>query len=119
MRWQKSLIAAGVDNLQTFQTVLRAPSGELPPIEYVAVNILGCVAAADLNLSSISPDTPERLISTDFDALAIDERAARQLLMFRLAQNTSAVLVHRLVKQSIDAAGIQSLTWLRPEEWAG
>jgi len=40
-------------------------------------------------------------------------------LMFRLAQNTSAVLVHKRVKEYVDAAGIDTLTWFRPEEWAG
>ena len=115
-----ALRKAGVDNLQAFETTLQLSPGEAVPQDlYVAVNIVGLVAAADLGRSAVSPGTPERLISTDFDSLAIDAGRAHGLLMFRLAENTSAVVVHRSVKDAVERAGIVTLTWLLPEEWAG
>jgi hypothetical protein len=59
------------------------------------------------------------MISTDFHALSIDESKARGLLIFRLAENITAVLVHEHVKKQVERSGIGTLTWLAPEEWAG
>lgn len=36
-----------------------------------------------------------------------------------LAENTSAVLVHERVKKQVEDAGINTLTWIPPEMWAG
>ena len=111
---------AGVDNLQTFETLLVAPQGNdpPPPNHYLAVNVLGLLAAADENKSQSDPGTG-RLIYRDFHSLAIDETKARDILMFRLAENTSAVIVHERVKQAVETQGIQTLSWISPERWAG
>jgi hypothetical protein len=120
-RLVQALRGAGIDNLQTYETTLESAQGEHPPPadHYLAVNIVGCVAAADLGKSEISPDTPERIVSTDFHSLSIDESKARALLLFRLAENITAVLVHEHVKEQVERSGITTLTWLAPEEWAG
>lgn len=111
----------GVDNLQTFETKLTNIQGKNPPREdhYLAVNILGLVAAADLQKSVTNPAVKEKMISMDFHSLVIDPTKAHDLLLFRLAQNTSAVLVHERVKHAVEAAGITTLNGFRPEEWAG
>jgi hypothetical protein len=116
-----ALRSAGVANLQTFETRLASVQGDSPPPtdHYLAVNIVGCIAAADLARSQINPEVPDRLVSTDFYALAIDVDKAGGQLMFRLAENVSAVLVHQRVKAAVEAAGIDSLTWLPPQQWAG
>lgn len=116
-----ALRAAGVDNLETFETILSNVEGENPPPAdfYLAVNVIGLVQAADLKKSALGPGVEEKLISVDFDSLSVDPARARNLLMFRLAENTSAVLVHARVEAQVKAAGIPALTWLRPEEWAG
>ncbi len=116
-----ALREAGVDNLETFETVLSNLEGEKPPPAdfYLAVNVIGLVEAADLKKSELGPGVEEKLISVDFDSLSVDPARARNLLMFRLAENTSAVLVHARVKAQVEAAGLPALTWLRPQEWAG
>lgn len=120
-RLVNALQQAGVDNLQLYPTRLINPQGEKPPPEdhYLAVNILGLVAAADRVRSKLNPDVPERMISTDFHSLVIDPEKAHDLLMFRLAENVSAVLVHERVKRFVEASGIHTLTWYTPESWAG
>jgi len=102
-----ALQSAGIDTLQTFATKLVAPEGSPPPPEdlYLAVNLIGLVAAADLRKSLLNPDVSDRLISADFLSLAVDPAKARGLLLFRLAENVSA--------------GIDTLSWLKPERWAG
>ena len=116
-----ALIKAGVRNLQTYETVLTNVEGDNPPPrnQYLAVNIVGLIDAADMKKSVISPGSKEELYSTDFDSLVIDDKKPRGMLMFRLAQNISAVMVHERVKEYVDAAGIDTLTWMAPEEWAG
>ena len=116
-----ALRAAGVDNLQTYDTRLDGVEGPNPPPadHYLAVNIVGRVAAADLGKSTTNPDAPETMVSMDFFSLSVDEQKARDFLMFRLAENITAVLVHERVKEKIEASGIDTLTWLKPEEWAG
>lgn len=116
-----ALQACGIDNLQAYETRLIEPRGEKPPPPdyYVAVNIIGLVAAADLQKSKLNPETPDRLISADFRSLAIDQSKTGDLLIFRLAENISAVLAHERVRAEIEKRGINSLTWFEPEEWAG
>ena len=115
------LRSAGVDNLQTYETSLVGALGSYPPPEdhYLAVNIVGLVAAADLTKSKTNPAVAEKLISVDFYSLAIDPSKARDLLLFRLAENISAVVVHERIRKAVEASGITTLTWYKPQEWAG
>jgi hypothetical protein len=116
-----TLRAAGVGNLQTFETKLINARGKNPPPEnfYLAVNVVGLVAAADLGKSEVAPGGAEKMISMDFNSLAIDPARARGASMFRLAENVSAVIVSENVKKHVESAGFASLTWFKPEEWAG
>ena len=120
-RLVEGLKAAGVDNLQTYETKLISRHGENPPPEdhYLAVNLVGVLAAADLTKSKTNPEVADKMISMDFFSLAIDPSKARNVLMFRLAENVSAVIVHERVKLAIEAQGISTLSWFRPEEWSG
>jgi len=116
-----ALREAGVDNLQTYDTKLLNPQGS-PPIDedyYQDVNVVGLVAAADLGASQTNPDAREKLIAMDFHSLSIDQLKARDLLMFRLAENVSALLVHEHVRKLVESKGIDTLTWYDPEGWAG
>ena len=67
----------------------------------------------------MNPDVDENLISMDFHSLSIDGFKTHEALMFRLAENISAVLVHERVRTIIDSKGINTLTWYEPEAWAG
>lgn len=113
-----ALEGAGVGNLQLYQTSLIDALGAPPPPpdHYLAVNIVGRVAAADLASSTLGG---ERATSMDFHSLTIDEARARGALLFRLAENPSAVLAHASVRAHVVSCGIDTLTWLAPEEWAG
>ncbi|HKO91748.1 MAG TPA: DUF1629 domain-containing protein [Polyangiaceae bacterium] len=116
-----ALQSAGVDNLQTFETRVVNPQGAppLPEDYYLAVNILGLVAAADMRRSKTSSATAKEAASVDFHALSVDPSKAGGHGIFRLAENVSAVLVHERVRQHVERAGIDTLTWQKPETWAG
>lgn len=113
-----ALRAAGVDNLEVYDAeITDTETGEVDR-EHVAFNLIGLVAAADMDASSFNEALEERLISVDFHSLVVDEAAAQGLLMFRVAQCVTAILVHDRVKRAVEASGIDTLTFLPPEDCA-
>lgn len=114
-----ALDSAGVDNLQLFRAILRDPKKRKDYEDYRAVNIVGLVQAADLGRSVMMGTSPDTLIAADFDSLVFDESKPRGLLMFRLAESVSAIVVHETVKQAIEAAGVPGMTFYESGEWSG
>lgn len=43
----------------------------------------------------------------------------RGTLMFRLAEAVNAIVIHEKVKAAVQAAGIDTLTFMPPEDWVG
>lgn len=106
--WQ-ALQAAGVDNLEVYEGLL-VDEDEQPIGETVLLyNLLGLVSAADPGATRHAPENPSRLLDASIDHLEVDSRRARGALMFRLAENTSVVLVHRQVMEALEAAGFEGL----------
>lgn len=117
-RLAAALAAAGIANIDYYDAVVQDLETGRIHTSHVAFNIVGTVAAADLSRSRFqAPDGP--LISVDFDGLAIDPAKAGGALLFRLAECVSGVVVHDQVKAAIEAAGIDTLTFLPPGEWVG
>ena len=56
--------------------------------------------------STYDAGQPSTLLSMGFDSLTIDPAAARDLLMFRLAENITTIIVHERIKKAIEAARI-------------
>lgn len=99
------MIDEGVTNLQSFPAELHDPmNGEIHR-NYRAVNLLGLVKAADLNKSQATVHDGVPLIDVSFDRLVVDETKTRGLLMFRLAENYTTILVHERLKQRILTSG--------------
>jgi Immunity protein family (Imm11) len=109
---------AGVDNIDAYRAELFYPDGKLASSDYHAFNLLGLVKAADLGKSKFDPEQPNRMVAMGFDSLVIDPNAAQALLMFRLAENASTIVIHERVKAAIEAAGIELVAMHRTEEIA-
>jgi hypothetical protein len=116
-RLHSALLAAGVSNLDIYPVVLTDSLTGTERDDYVAFNIIGLIAAADMQVTQFVPGS-EKMISADIDSLVIDENKARGALMFRLAEAVNAIIVHDSVKQAIEAAGIDTLSFLPPEKVA-
>ena len=110
---------AGVDNIDAYDTLIRHPGTGFESRDYVAGNLVGLVAAADLDGSKIVGGSANHRLDTDFDVVKIDPAKARGLQMFRLAENTSAVVVSRKVKELLEARNFTQLTFIAPESWMG
>jgi hypothetical protein len=114
-----ALQEAGIDNLDTYETIVRHPVTGFETRDFVAVNIVGLVSAVDIGQSNAVGGSRDGLIDVDFDGLTIDSNKAFGLLMFRLAESTNAIVVHQKVKDHLLAKGFDMLTFMKPEEWIG
>jgi len=112
-RLHAALLAAGVSNLDTYPAVIVDPAADKTYGGYVAFNLVGKIKAADLGKSAFDPSLPW------FDSLELDPQATRGMLLFRLAESSNAILIHAKVKAAVEAAGITTLTYIPPAQWAG
>jgi hypothetical protein len=103
----ETLRAAGVDNIDFYRAEIRFEDGRLASTDYYVFNILGLVRAVDLKKSDFDPSQPDRMISMGFDAATINPAAAREFLMFRLAENVTTIVVHEKIKKAIETARIE------------
>lgn len=117
-RLAHALTNAGISNLDFYRSEIYDLATGKVYTDYLAYNLIGTVSAADLSKSEYqAPDGP--LISVDFDSVVIDEKKTRGALMFRLAESVNGIVIHESVKKAIEAAGIDTLTFIPPEEWVG
>ena len=118
-RLVSTLQTAGVDNLQVFRATIYDPNSGTRRNDYRVVNIVGRVAAADLDKSVWSSSGGRPIIDVNFDSLAINEQRAGGLLLFRLAECISAIVIHARVRDALLAAGFSSLSFLNPTDYVG
>ncbi len=114
-----ALEAAGVDNLQLFDAVVRDPRTGQEYTNYKAFNIVGVVSAADMESSVLMGTSDTTMIDVDFDSLAIDEEKIRPLKLFRLAESVNAIIVSDDVRLEIERQGILGMVFYNPSDWSG
>lgn len=95
----KVIRSAGVDNFQVFPAVLRNPEIGEEWDGYWAVNVIGLIAAANLDKSKAdtimegdSEGVGVPLLG--FHTLVLDKKKTRNSAMFRLAESSDILLVH-------------------------
>jgi hypothetical protein len=114
-----ALRSAGVNNLEEYPVVIKSSTGKPECRDYVAVNIVGSIAAADMELSEILDDSDGPLMTVMFGSLVIDETKAKNMLLFRLAENISTVVIHDSVVDILKSKGGFGLTFLNPRDFVG
>ena len=85
---------AGVDNLQILPAVIESETDGTVWDQYVAVNVLGAIACADLAKSTYSELMPGSYM---FDELAIKADKAKGSLLFRLQEDKATMIIHKSV----------------------
>jgi hypothetical protein len=115
----QALTECGVDNLETYPVAIRDPDNGEVYTNYKAVNVIGLVAAADMEKSNatVHPNGPP-IIDVDFDGLVIDENKTHDLLFFRLAESTNAIIVHEAVRDCLLKKGFADLAFYETENVA-
>lgn len=117
-RLYDALLKAGVHNLDTYAVELHDPENGNLYSDYLAFNIVGKISAADVR-TQFAPESDAHEIAGDIDSLVVDTAKANGALIFRLAESVNAVIAHESVKNTLLAAGIDTLTFTEPENWAG
>ena len=115
----EALVEAGVDNLQVYNAVIHDLKRGVDHKNYKAFNIVGKVSAADMGASTMMGTSDSAMIDADFDRLVLDETKCQDLLMFRLAENISAIIVDETVKVAVEKRGIEGIFFYPSGEWAG
>lgn len=91
---------AGVKNIQTFPVVLHNPTTEESWNDYVILNILGLVEAADLESSEyhvIMEGDEHNLPLLAFNSVCLLRAQLNDLLLFRMAESPATIIIHRKI----------------------
>jgi hypothetical protein len=112
-----ALEQAGVDNLQRFPAVVSDPQRGTVYTDYSAINVIGVAAVADLARSARAGIRDGALLAVDFTGLVIDPSAAQELLLFRLAEDVSAIVVHERVRRTVESRGVPGMLFYEQGEW--
>lgn len=101
---------AGVDNLEIFPAVIcNEDSGEKIVDQYLAVNIIGLVACADMDASESRPLAGSHF----FINLKVDPAKIQDQLLFRLAEQPSDIIIHGSIANAIKDGNFSGIV-LRP-----
>jgi len=104
-RLHNALQTAGVDNMDTYECVISNAETGFKTDDYIAVNLLGLVSSSDLDMVKLRGE------------LTMEALKEKGYLMFRLAENPSAIMVHKSVKEHLQKEGFDMLTFMEPEKW--
>lgn len=97
-RFVNLLKDAGVDNFQLFPAIIKSKVDDTIWDDYFGVNILGLISCADLSKSTYSEIMPGHY---KFRELAIDAEKAKGVLLFRLEESITEIIIHRSVGRYI------------------
>jgi hypothetical protein len=121
--WSDALIAAfkeaGVDNLQLFNAAIKNHIDGKTHTNYKAVNILGLISCANMKKSKLMGTSDSVFLDADFDSLSIDDSRTHGALLFRLAENVTAILVREKVRDHVLSKDLAGVRFLLPENWSG
>lgn len=116
----KVLLSAGVNNLELFPARLINQNTDAIYENYQAFNIIGLIAAADLESSTLmNPEVEPTILDTDFESLVIDKEKTHGFHLFRLAESCNAICVSEQVKRAVEGSGIPGIVFYGPGEWSG
>jgi hypothetical protein len=101
----ETLRTAGVDNIQAFPAVLHETRNGRKWTDYVAANIVGLVSCANVAQSKATPLADVYY----FHNLVIDPSKTGDLLLFRLAESQTTIIVHEKVAEAIKAGDFEGV----------
>ncbi|HKO63823.1 MAG TPA: DUF1629 domain-containing protein [Candidatus Nitrosocosmicus sp.] len=109
----------GIENFQCFDATIRDTEKNIDYTNYKVINIIGLVAAANLDKSDYNAHGGNAEIDTDFDSLSIDNSKINGQRMFRLKESVNGIVIHEDVKNALEEHGIENLDFVLPEDWIG
>ncbi|MCG8315373.1 MAG: hypothetical protein MI976_19360 [Pseudomonadales bacterium] len=117
LKLHKALVAAGVDNMQTWPAVVEdRESGK--KYDYILVNILGLIDAMDEDKSEISPGSPMHT-AVLYKTIVIDSTKCNNHHFFRPLNKPSSILISEKIKYTLEKSGdFPYISYVLPENYA-
>lgn len=115
-RLKAAIEGAGVDNIDYHPVTLRN-SATAATYPYYAFNLIGLVSATDFRKSVLESYDGDFKGDSAIKHLVLDPSKTGALLMFRLAEKFSTILIHARVREAIERAGIDTLRFTKPEDF--
>lgn len=103
------LVELGVDNVEAYPIDLHDPDDGSINKDYVVLNIVGLIHAADLKQSTYRVNPGGSFIDMTFDKLIIDANKVGRAMMFHLAENTMWFFVNETIKEGLTKKGYPGL----------
>ncbi len=109
----ETLVACGVNNIQTYKVDIVNPETNQRIEGYRAVNIIGKIACADMDASEC-----ERLIENQyvFRKLVINPQKTYGTYIFRLAECTQIILIHENIVKKLPPSISKDLIFVPVDE---
>ena len=109
-----ALIEAGVDNIVTYDVVLKSRVDSSITVEgYKAINIIGLVNSVKDNTIALTGSTEE---SVAINQITIDPTSDKGLSLFRLAKSMRTIVVNQKVKLHLESKGFVGLVFTEQSE---
>ncbi|MGD8592137.1 MAG: hypothetical protein PVF82_04855 [Gammaproteobacteria bacterium] len=109
---------AGVDNMDVYEVQLVDEKRKLIFDNYVAVQIIGRIAAADMAASDAFDPANIGHSIVQFRELVLDEEKIRDALIFRLHEDPTTILIHQTVKNELEKLDLKYVSMIPPNEHA-
>ena len=114
-----ALEGAGVTNIQYFDAELVEPASGASRCDYFAFNVVGRIACSPDVTATLMGTSSSTMDDADVHGLEIDDDKPGGALLFRAAENMTAIVVHQSVKAAIVAAGLPGFVFYKSGEWCG
>lgn len=112
-RLKEILTSLGVDNIEFFPVHITY-RGRDEAYDWFAFNIVGLSSSLKENDKS---HVRGELLDGSINGFVVDECATGGLKIFRLSDNVMTTVVTQEVKDAVDAAGINTFAFTKPEDW--
>lgn len=103
---------SGVDNIQYYDADVNFR--DVNPV-YKVGNIIGKLRIVDEGRSEVNYSQSGLIMG--FDKIVFDEEKASGQKIFRLGERIALVVVHRDIKEAIEAANLHGIMFVTDEEW--
>lgn len=99
-----ALTRYGVNNIDVYESIIHQQGSDVPITNFKTVNVIGLVSALDEDESDAeSLGMGEGPMSPRFfKKLKISSEKAHGLLLFRLAEKVSEIVIHRTIKEKLE-----------------
>jgi hypothetical protein len=116
-RLRAALAEIPLDNVQYWPVVLHNPGDGSKTADYHVVNIVGRVACLDREKSVLETDADDAERIEFIDVLAIDEKKAAGLDLFRLHEDPQFIIASDRVKQTCERHRITGVHFYQPADY--